>query len=117
MKFLNSTNVKKIKFNLLAIIGMMVAVGTVAFTAPRQIESDQWYEITFNDDDSYLKDELGSVTTDPTQGSACSSITEEVRCAVKVSNPDNRDLEGMTLEEAINLDPQITVEEHTFRPL
>lgn len=35
---------KKIKVNLLAIIGMMVAVATVAFTAPKS-NAPQWYEV------------------------------------------------------------------------
>ena len=38
---------KKYKFNLLAIFGMMVAVGTVAFTAPSErMVADNWYEVT-----------------------------------------------------------------------
>lgn len=36
---------KKVKFNLLAIVGIMVAIGTFAFTQPVKL-AENWYEIT-----------------------------------------------------------------------
>lgn len=37
---------KKIKINLLAIIGMMVAVGTVAFKAPKENLELVWFDVS-----------------------------------------------------------------------
>lgn len=40
---------KKLKINLLAIIGLMVAVGTLAFTAPKEnLATTHWFEIDGN---------------------------------------------------------------------
>ncbi|WP_157970374.1 hypothetical protein [Albibacterium indicum] len=97
---------------------MMVAVGTLAFTAPKEnsLLTVQWYVIDTPDENDPLKDLLGESTSDPSQGAECSELTDDIRCAVRVDNPNDLDLEGMTLEQAINQDPQISYDAHTFKP-
>lgn len=105
---------KKLKLNIMAIIGMMVAVGTVAFTAPTKMVT-QWYEIEANGSTT-TQDFLGSEISDPSQGGQCGSLQQAVRCAVEIENPNNTDLSEMTVEEALVLDPDITIKTHTYRP-
>ncbi len=69
---------KKIKFNLLAIIGMIVAVGTVAFTAPQErnvADGYNWYE---------ADEATGVISPTPIDRQATCDGTEEL-CAVGLS--------------------------------
>lgn len=103
---------KKLKINLLAIIGMMVAVTTLAFTAPKENTNlnFEWYEVTPHPSDPDL-DEIGPPTDTPTAGD-CSTLNDLNRCAIQL------DLSGAplpeTVEDAMD-DPNITVGQSTYQ--
>ena len=71
---------KKIKFNLLAIIGMTVAVATLAFTAPKENHrAPTWYETDAN---GYLEE----LTSGP-EGDCDEFLTSGHECAIQLSEP------------------------------
>jgi|GEM_PF-1002317 len=86
---------KQIKFNLLAIIGMMVAVGTVAFTAPmKNLAEPQWYAVTNNFD----------LSTNPSSsepnGTTCSTeFPPEIHCSVEYEMLDENATQPSNLTE------------------
>lgn len=70
---------KKVKINLLAIIGMMVAVGTLAFTAPKEnLATTHWFEVDQNGD---ITDYLGS-------DSAGESELISLECELETPSPE-----------------------------
>jgi len=89
---------KQIKLNLLAIVGMMVAVGTVAFTAPTKTMIDAQDQIWVYLDNTAANHDNPSRYTPGDESDRCegSSI---VRCTIMA--PDNGsnqpDLSNFTL--------------------
>jgi len=102
---------KQIKFNLLAIIGLMVAVGTVAFTG-RTTLALQWYEVTPHATNSEL-DEIGALTSNPTQGGDCETTKIKNRCAIQL-DLSNASIMPETVEEA-RTTPGVVVGSSTFK--
>ena len=97
---------KKIKFNLLAIIGMIVAVGTVAFTAPREsnvTDGYNWYE---------ADEATGVISPTPIDASA-TCIGDQELCAVGLS----RDHFGLLPndESPLNNMNELTEEDEAFK--
>jgi len=70
---------KKIKFNYLAIIGMVVAMATVAFTKANETE---WYEIEFNSVTS--EHELKALTSAPAPSDDCQIVVSGELCKVEI---------------------------------
>lgn len=99
---------KKVKINLLAIIGMMVAVGTLAFTAPKEKNlATSWYLIEIVNGTETLTTESTSVPS-----AICPSTQDhDELCAVEV---DEQGLSGMTLQDVKNAN--IPIEDKRFKP-
>lgn len=82
---------KKLKLNIMAIIGMMVAVGTVAFTAPAEktvynAAAETWFYQSQNTSASDLNNPLNYSRT-PLPETECEG--EEVVCTIlDVENPN-----------------------------
>ena len=74
---------KKIKINLLAIIGMMVAVATLAFTAPKENDALalQWY--TVEEPDPITGKREISESIDEPEGDCVATLTTNI-CAVQL---------------------------------
>jgi len=85
---------KKIKVNLLAIIGMMVAVATLAFNAPKEKVNTLATPFTYLgsdlDKDSFI-DEGNWSTTIGTQQCGGS----EIPCEVNITEPSVTDVESL----------------------
>jgi|GEM_PF-3233884 len=99
---------KQIKFNLLAIVGMMVAVGTVAFTAPKESSNaSSWYLI--EEVNGFLTLTTESAGTPP---GACPLVdpSNNDLCAVGINESG---LSGMTLQDLE--DEEIPIEESRFK--
>jgi len=103
---------KQVKLNLMAIIGMMVAVGTVTFTKASTLAL-QWYEVIPHPTNQ-LYDEIGPVTSNPTQGGNCAEVADPVRCAIQL-DLSNASQIPETVEEAEN-DRLVLVGRSTFKP-
>lgn len=76
---------RKLKINLLAIIGMMVAVGTLAFTAPKEkaLEELHWFEVTQNTNNENVFGDAIPTGEDGLPALACeSTIDLTPLCAV-----------------------------------
>lgn len=76
---------RKLKINLLAIIGLMVAVTTVAFTAPKNnsIATESWY---FTGDDLNDAKDADMYISTPSQ--SCSGF-EEVPCEIQFETEEH----------------------------
>lgn len=75
---------RKPKFNFFAAIGMVVALGTVAFTAPVSFSETNWYSVTPHSSNPDL-DVIGSISPDPFENGDCISTTPTQRCAIQLT--------------------------------
>jgi|SRR5690606_13201304 len=97
---------KKIKVNLLAIIGMMVAVATVAFTAPKESSLDDyvWYEVN---SDGTIKQTPDSALPD-----LCPEDNDTDYCAIMLEESVTPPL---TIQQTDLEGGPVTTKDHRFR--
>lgn len=101
---------KNIRINLLAIIGMMVAIGTVAFTAPKSSNLSAWFAV-----------EEDGVTIIPISLSEAPEICSEAEgqyCALKLNTENATSFpETVPQAEAMHANNELVIDERAYKEL
>lgn len=101
---------KNIRINFLAIIGMMVAIGTVAFTAPKSANSSGWFAV-----------ENDGVTINPIALSEAPEICTEEEgqyCALKLNTDGATSFpETVSQAETMHANNELVIDARAYKEL
>ena len=106
----------RIKKHAMALAALTIAIGFGSYTVAKSILAPTWYEITSSSPTSSENDQLGNPTMDPSQSGNCDITEDEIRCARVIDNPDNHNLNGLTVAQARLLSNVTIHDTFTYKP-